>query len=496
MAQSTKNLAIEVIEVGSKAPLWSAQSNRGEINLTECLGETAVLLIFYPADWGNVCSDELPMIEELLKLAGDLQLKTFGISSDSPVCHKAFAHQIGLQNITLISDFQRKICQSYGLLTPEGEIERATVLLDADGVVQWVRVEPDRAQARPLGEMEKALQLVREWNGFAPGMESWRQERQHFMQLRRETPLATPTSLELRFWGTRGSIPVSGSSHLRYGGNTSCVSLTSDTGHLFVFDCGSGARELGNHLLATNWPVGTKEDQPGKVEGYILLSHTHWDHIQGFPFFAPVFKPGNRFNIIGWSNCSQTLSSVLAGQMEQIYFPVSLYALPSALSFYSMQYGGAMLDSAKVIGKLLHHPLPSTAYRLELGGKVVVYATDHEPRNLPDIKPDKLLDNDVIDPNLLEVAQDADVLIHDAQYSMEELTQKVGWGHNSAEVAVDTAIRANVKQLVLYHHDPAHDDDTIDGLLKAARQRAITLGYPKLEIVAAHDGMSLKVGED
>jgi phosphoribosyl 1,2-cyclic phosphodiesterase len=313
------------------------------------------------------------------------------------------------------------------------------------------------------------------------------------MQLRRDKALAVPTKLELRFWGTRGSIPVSGVDYQRYGGNTSCVSLTSDTGHLFIFDCGSGARELGNYLLSPKWTNTIQSQTNSKnISGYILLSHTHWDHIQGFPFFGPVFRPGNCFNIIGWSNCSQTLASILAGQMEQIYFPVSLGALPSELNFYSIQYGQAVLDNALITGKLLNHPIPSTAYRVELGDKIVVYATDHEPKQLPGTSlPDTLLGLDIIDPTLVELAKDADILIHDAQYSNKELREKVGWGHNSAEIAVDTAIRAGVKTLVLYHHDPAHDDATIDLLVSAALGRKNLLNNQELRIVAARDGLEL-----
>jgi phosphoribosyl 1,2-cyclic phosphodiesterase/peroxiredoxin len=492
MAQHTTTSPY-TIEVGDNSPLWTGQSNNGQIKLLDCLGDNGALLIFYPADWSNVCSDELPMLEELIKLAGDVRLHAFGISADGAACHKAFARQIGLEKITLISDFNHKITDAYGLLDKDGVCKRATVLIDPKGVVRWIRVEEDRNQPRPLAEMEVALQIARDWSGYSSSLEDWKRERAYMMQLSRSAPLAPPTKLQLRFWGTRGSIPVSGVNYLKYGGNTSCVSLTSDTGHLFVFDCGSGARELGNYLLSTDWPIGQHPAPANKtIEGYILLSHTHWDHIQGFPFFAPVFRPGNNFNILGWSNCSQTLAGILAGQMEHIYFPVSLDMLPSNLSFFSLQYGEAMLDGARVTSTLLKHPLPSTAYRLELKDKAIIYATDHEPHSLPKFEPGKLLGDDVINADLVKLCQDADILIHDAQYSTEELSQKVGWGHNSAEIAVDTCIRAHVKKLVLYHHDPAHGDETIDGLLVAAQKRAKLMGAgDKLEIVAAYDGMEL-----
>ncbi|HEX2909323.1 MAG TPA: redoxin domain-containing protein [Chloroflexia bacterium] len=490
MAHSSLNR--RTIQVGEKTPLWTAQSDSGEINIQDYLGKTPILLIFYPADWSQVCTEELPMLDELINLSGKIELKAFGISADSAICHKAFSRQIGLQHITLISDPQYAISKAYGLLHDFEYPARSTVLIDREGTVHSIRIEKDD-QPRSLHEMELLLQVVREWSGISSSLEEWQIERQRAMQIQREKPLAAPTQLEMRFWGTRGSIPVSGSNHLRYGGNTSCVSLTSDSGHLFIFDCGSGARELGNYLLSPEWnPPGS--DQPGQksIKGYIFLSHTHWDHIQGFPFFGPVFQEGNCFNILGWGNCAQTLASILAGQMEQIYFPVSLYSLPSELNFYSMQVGEAELDGGKIYRRLLKHPLPSTAYRLELGGKVFVYATDHEPHKLPGALPDKLIGTDIIDPGLIELSQNADVLVHDAQYSTDELPGKVGWGHNCAEIAVDTAIRANVKTLVLYHHDPTHTDQMIDEILDAARQRAITLGHPELEVVAAGDGLCLK----
>ncbi len=322
------------------------------------------------------------------------------------------------------------------------------------------------------------------------------------IQLPRLIPLTRPTRLELCFWGTRGSIPVSGPGYLRYGGNTSCVSLTSDSGHLFIFDCGSGARNLGNYLLSPEWPVFSSShpsaptpnsNNASPLKGYILLSHTHWDHIQGFPFFGPVFGPGHQFNIIGSSNYSETLAAILAGQMEQRYFPVSFYSLPARLEFYSIgeKHDELTLDGVKITTLQLNHPLPSLAYRLDLGAKTLVYATDHEPLKLPNPQPGVLLGDDVIDRRLVELATGADILIHDAQYSATELVQKVGWGHSSVEVAVDMAVRAGVKQLILFHHDPNHDDDTIDGLVVAARQRAISLGDSKLEILAASDGLSL-----
>ncbi|MEI7553990.1 redoxin domain-containing protein [Candidatus Chlorohelix sp.] len=478
------------IKIGGKSPIWLAQSTSGEINLGNYINNTAILLIFYLADWSNVCSDELPLLEEMIKLSGNIKLKTFGISKDSVASHTAFAHQVGLEQIVLISDPDNNLAATYGMLTADNQYQRATVLINLEGYVQWMSIEPEINHARSMDEFEYALNLVREWSGYTEGIEKWRAERRKAMQIPRDKPLSTPTKLQVRFWGTRGSIPVSGIDYQRYGGNTSCISVTSDTGHLYIFDCGSGARELGNYLISDDWLEVTGSSQ---LAGYIFLSHTHWDHIQGFPFFSPVFKPGNRFNMLGWSSCSQTLRSILARQMEQIYFPVSLHSLPSELNFFSMQNGAYFLDGAKVTGTLLKHPIPSAAYRLELNSRSIVFATDHEPLSFSQPNPNELLGNDVIDVNLLELAHNADILVHDAQYTSAQLEHKVGWGHSSPEVAVDTAARAGVKTLVLYHHDPSSDDDTIDLLLELANHRRQMIGFNELKIVAARDGMTLEL---
>jgi peroxiredoxin/phosphoribosyl 1,2-cyclic phosphodiesterase len=486
------------LKVGDEAPVWSADSTKGIINSGDFLDKHPVLLIFYWADWTSVCSSELPAFEELINFAGDLDFKVFGVSLDNIASHKAYAAQIGLDSIALISDTDGEITDAFGFHDKRGGCKRATVVIGADGVIHHLKVHEETAKPRPLKEVEDALFVIGKLNGITSSREEWKKSWATMMQLPRQTPLEPPTKLTLTFWGTRGSIPVSGKAYEQYGGNTSCVSLTSDKGHLFVFDCGSGARELGYHLLSKEWDFDySSPDANGKVtkhlKGYILLSHTHSDHIQGFPFFTPVFIPGNRFHIIGWTNCSQTLSSVLAGPMQHCYFPVSLDALPSELEFYSVQHGPFIADGVKIIGTPLKHPIPSTAFRLEISGKTMIYATDHEPLTVPKPVPGVLLGNDVIDEALVELARSADLMIFDAQYSVEQLGQKVGWGHNSGVVGVDTALKAGVKKLVLYHHDPAHDDTVINSLLQAARERAKSFGNPDLEVIAACDNMTLEL---
>jgi len=304
-------------------------------------------------------------------------------------------------------------------------------------------------------------------------------------QLTRTTPLSVPTRLQVKFWGTRGSIPVSGAGYERYGGNTVCVSLTSDSGHLFIFDAGSGIRPLGVDLQQqARGPHGHP------AVGYLCLSHSHWDHIQGFPFFKPAFAPHAQLGIIGCSDRTQTLVNLLAGQQEWSYFPVPLASLPAHLKFYAMCGGECRLDGADLATLLQKHTLPSLAFRLKLGGWNFVYASDNEPLSPPTLG-DSLLGYDVIDQRLVEFARGADLLVHDAQYTMDEYLQHIGWGHNTPEVAVDTAILAGVKRLALFHHDPEHSDAQLDAMLACAQARARRLAGDQLEVFSARDGLEV-----
>ncbi|HUS16901.1 MAG TPA: MBL fold metallo-hydrolase, partial [Chloroflexia bacterium] len=278
--------------------------------------------------------------------------------------------------------------------------------------------------------------------------------------------------------------PVSGARYMRYGGNTACVSISSDTGHLFILDAGSGIRELGLDLSNAGGRGA------GPPSGYLLLSHTHWDHIQGFPFFGPACARQARFSIIGGCGESGGLKALLAGQMDEGYFPVPFAALPAHLSFHALCEGEHDLDCVQLALQEQRHTQPSTAFRLRFGARAVVYASDNEPMN-PPTPGNQLMGFDVVDERLVAFARGADMLIHDAQYTLDEYQSHVGWGHNVPEVAVDTAILAGVRRLVLFHHDPVRTDDQIDTMLYRARERAGQMGATDLEVLAAHDGLNL-----
>src|SRR5256712_10190696 len=293
-------------------------------------------------------------------------------------------------------------------------------------------------------------------------------------------------TMHIRFWGTRGSLGKAGPTTLRYGGNTSCVEVGMADGTLIVFDCGTGAHGLGQALLASG-------KRP--IDGHLLITHTHWDHIQGFPFFAPLFIAGNTWDIYAPGALGQQLERTLAGQMEYNYFPVTLAQLGATIRFHDLVEGRFAVGGVRVVTKYLNHPALTLGYRLQSGGNVVVYSVDHEPHAPnPAARREGAPPGHGEDQRHVEFLADADLVIHDAQYTVEEYPQKTGWGHTPAEWAVDYALAARAKRLALFHHDPLRDDDAVDRLVEACRRRARAAGSA-LQVFAAAEGQELRLIE-
>jgi len=256
----------------------------------------------------------------------------------------------------------------------------------------------------------------------------------------------------VHFWGVRGSIPCPGPNTVRYGGNTPCVEMRVG-GRRLIFDGGTGLRVLGQALLS---------QMP--VEAYMFFTHSHWDHIQGFPFFVPAFVKGNRFEIYGAiAPNGSTIEQRLNDQMLHPNFPVPLQIMGADLKFCDIKIGQPIaIGDITVESKKLNHPGEAVGYRVNWCGCSAVYATDTEHFA------------DCLDENVLDLATDADVLIYDATYTDEEYnsekTSKRGWGHSTWQEAVKVAKAANVKQLVIFHHDPLHNDDFLDRVGKKAAE--------------------------
>ncbi len=294
--------------------------------------------------------------------------------------------------------------------------------------------------------------------------------------------------MRVRFWGTRGSIATPGPTTLKYGGNTSCIELVTSTGYRFILDCGTGARPLGLDLL-------NNAQKP--IRATILLGHTHWDHIQGFPFFVPAFQSGNKFVVCAPEGMGRSISDVLSGQMEFTYFPVELDQLPARIEFRELGEGVFDFGNAKLITQIINHPAPALAYRIEADGVIVVYMCDHEPfaeklgreGAAPGHLDSILHDND---RRHAEFMKHADLVIHDAQYTPEEYPAKKNWGHSTFEYAVELAAMSDIHRLVLTHHDPNHDDAFLDEIQRRARDLARRRNF-MMQVLCAYEGLEIQV---
>ena len=287
--------------------------------------------------------------------------------------------------------------------------------------------------------------------------------------------------MQVTFWGTRGSIAKAGPSTLRFGGNTSCIEVRSDAGTVVVLDCGTGAHGLGQSLVAAG--------DGAPLEGHLLISHTHWDHIQGLPFFAPLFEPNGSWHIYGPRGLGGSLSETLGGQMQYAYFPVTIEQLAASVDYHDLVEGTFEIDDISVTTRYLNHPALTLGYRLEVDGATLVYASDHEPhdRRLAGGGDLALSRHDLEHTRLCE---GADLLIHDAQYLAEEYPARTGWGHSTVEYVVAVADAAEAAKVALFHHDPSRTDEATDEAVARARDLATGIGYTG-EVFAAAEATTI-----
>lgn len=260
----------------------------------------------------------------------------------------------------------------------------------------------------------------------------------------------------VKFWGCRGTIPVPGPKTVKYGGNTSCVSMTFPDDHLFVFDAGSGIKPLANSLMAS----GKK-----KLTGTVFFSHPHWDHINFIPFFTPFFIPGNQFTLVGSPVQDLGVEQLVGNQMGGVHFPITAREFGAQVLYKDIGEGAFEFGPAKVETMLLCHPGNCLGYSIYYGGRKICYVTDNE------IFPE---DSDMYSSSyvnrLVEFVRGADMLITDATYFDEEYPAKLGWGHSSLTSVCRLAHQANVKELFLFHHDPDQDDDALERKLSISQQ--------------------------
>jgi len=284
-------------------------------------------------------------------------------------------------------------------------------------------------------------------------------------------------STSVTFWGTRGTIPSPGAHTARYGGNTACVEVRDGHGHLVILDAGTGIRGLGKHLAGSDTPNG--------VRAHIVLSHAHWDHIQGLPYFAPFFKQGNAITVWGPKQGDVGMEEILRQLMQPVVFPVPLDALAATLEVKHVNAEPIETEGCTITSMRVRHPAVTLGYRLETGGKAVVYVTDDElgPAGQYDVGPRWR-------ERFVKFIGGADLLIHDAMYTPEECATHAGWGHSSYVEAVELARESGAKRLALFHHEPEHTDDATDVIAKRAQDLAAKHGG-RTQIVAAAEGLKI-----
>ncbi|MFN0247143.1 MAG: MBL fold metallo-hydrolase [Kofleriaceae bacterium] len=307
--------------------------------------------------------------------------------------------------------------------------------------------------------------------------------------------------MKVRFWGVRGSIPVPGKSTARYGGNTSCVEVRPRNGAPIIIDAGTGLRRLGKSLMEEHF-------REGKGKASILISHTHWDHVQGLPFFSPLYRAGNEVNIFARQR-DMHLEAVFSAQNRQPYFPVPLSAMHADMRFHEVLEGAKFeLDGAKISCTQLNHPWIAIAYRVEVDGASVAYCSDTAPMTDVLLGTKFVTSLSIDDPptpeiaaelatmrrGVIELAQGADLLIYDTQFTKEEYRQRPHWGHSHPDDAIAVAREAKVKRLCLFHHAPMRSDDDNDRILAQYRS-VVTAQGDTFDLVSAFEGLEIELGE-
>jgi phosphoribosyl 1,2-cyclic phosphodiesterase len=280
-------------------------------------------------------------------------------------------------------------------------------------------------------------------------------------------------TVTIKFWGVRGTLPVPGEKALRYGGNTSCVTLNIGKKHFFIFDAGTGIKELSNYIIKKNI---------SHFSAKIFITHPHYDHINAFSFFLPLFIAGNEFEIFGASQDAKSIEELISSQIDSVYLPFTIKEFSAHLNFRNLNEEEFLIEDVTIRTMLLNHPGRCLGYRVEYKNKSFCYITDNElyPENDPSYNAFEL-------DRLVQFIKETDVLVIDATYTDEQYAKKKGWGHSSITQVVDVADKAKVKLLCLFHHDPEQSDDDIDLKLQSAKDLLTALGSAT-RCIAPHEG--------
>lgn len=293
--------------------------------------------------------------------------------------------------------------------------------------------------------------------------------------------------MNLTFWGVRGSIPAPGPDTAYFGGNTSCLQLMDDNSPVIVLDAGTGIRKLGIDLA---------RNHKSKKEIHLFFSHTHWDHIQGLPFFAPLLIPGYTVHIYGPVHYEKSLEEILDRQMEYTYFPVRVAELQAKIHYHELKEESINIGGYAIRTKYLNHPVLCLGYRFEKAGKVVVYCTDHEPyyNFLGEEESEEEMNQIIAEQNgrLVDFIRGADLLVMDTQYTEAEYPSHVGWGHSSTAHNLDLVAKSGIKRYALFHHDPDRKDDVEKTIVEDMRSRIAAAGL-SIDVFGAREGLTVEI---
>ncbi|HXJ82267.1 MAG TPA: response regulator [Candidatus Methylomirabilis sp.] len=327
--------------------------------------------------------------------------------------------------------------------------------VDGYELCRRLRGMPTLANAKLLMMSTKAYPFERK-RAFELGANGYFTKPLHPASFAAQLERLVADTLTMTFWGVRGTLPISRKDSARYGGSTSCTSLDFPDGRLFVFDAGSGIKALSDALMAA---------RRTRIDGKILISHPHWDHINALPFFAPFFVQGNQFEICGASHGDVSMRDLISAQMDGVYFPVTVREFAADVTYRDLGEGEFDVGGIAVRTMLLRHPGNCLGYRLRYAGRSICYVTDNELYD-----PDSEFYSDEYVERLADFARDADVLITDCCYTDEAYARKTNWGHSSVSQVADLTWRARPRTLYLIHHDPDDTDVIIDAKLAKVRE--------------------------
>ncbi len=297
--------------------------------------------------------------------------------------------------------------------------------------------------------------------------------------------------MKIKFWGVRGSIPTPGSNTVKYGGNTTCIEIRTKNNELIILDGGTGIYPLGQHLL---------KELP--ITANIFITHSHWDHIHGLPFFAPIFIPDAKIRLHGGLDpiSGNGIEQIMSVQMQHNFFPVREAELKSDLSYITLIPGDTLrIGSAKVTPILLNHPVPDLGYLIECDGSSIFFTGDHEPPyNIYKPQDDEFDEYQTIirerNQSIVDSIGNVDILIADASYTDEEYASKQGWGHGTYSTCIEMASECNAKKLILTHHEPTRSDQELETIFDGLKQRQNTsANTSSAEIYLAYEGFELEV---